>query len=489
MNPAMELNKRGRNVEKPIGDLKKEYSRCSFSQKAKDYFDSIARDYPRWREKMFYYIFHTTRFIRSIVPPNKRVLLIGGFTHELLESLEPSYGVGVGFSAKWVELANSRKPPPNISYQYCQPEDFVPEEKFDYVILINVADFTDDLLVLIGALQNFVNQDTTVIISMLNPLWHRLIQIASALGFRIPDSQRNLVASRALITALEIKRFRVTQVSQRILIPKRIPLLSWLFNQFLVRLPVMRHLAFIQYVFAKPLSVKTGSKSSCSIIIPCFNEEDNIVKCIERVPKLGSSTEILVVNDGSTDNTLKAANKVSEKRGDIVIVSYEKNRGKGAAVLEGMRRSRGDIIIILDADMTVPPEELVEFFEAIDNQVADFVTGTRFLYPMEREAMRFANYFGNILFSKLVEIIVGMECSDTLCGTKAMRAKSFTDFKLEDSSWGDFDLIFHAAKRRLKCVEIPVHYKTRLLGISKMNSFRSGIVFLRFCLRKWIELP
>ena len=204
---------------------------------------------------------------------------------------------------------------------------------------------------------------------------------------------------------------------------------------------------------------------------------------------MGHETEIIVVNDGSKDSTLLIAREMQRYYPNLMVVTYERNKGKGLAVLEGMKAASGDVMMILDADMTVPPEELSDFYEAIESGTADFVSGTRFLYPMEREAMRFANFLGNILFSKLIEIIVGSDCSDTLCGTKAMRRSDFLDFKIEDSAWGDFDLIFHAAKRKIKCVQVPVHYKSRIHGESKMKAFSSGFRFLRLCLKKWSELP
>lgn len=465
------------------------YLRSSFSQKTRRHFDAIAIDHPRRRKQMRYYIHHTTKFLRAAIPPQKKCLLIGVLSHEFLEALEPSLGVGLDISPEWVELANRPNPHPNISYHCVLPENFETKEKFDYVILLNVADHAEDLLLLVGSLNRFVHPDSTIILSFLNPLWHNLTRLASRLRIRIPDTERNLVASQMVSTALEVKRFRVTHICRRVLFPKWVPILSWFFNQFLVRLPLLRRLAFIQYVFAKPLPLSDANRKSCSVIVPCYNEEGNIAECIERIPRMGSFTEIVVVNDGSEDRTLPIVQKICRTRRNVTLVTYGNNRGKGAAVLEGMKRSKGDILMILDADMTVPPEELSEFYEAIECQAADFVSGTRFIYPMERQAMRLTNYLGNIVFSKLIEWIAGTDCSDTLCGTKAMRREDFEDFRPEDTSWGDFDLIFHAARRKLKCIQIPVHYKSRVNGVSKMKAFKSGITFLKLCVRKWAEIP
>jgi len=471
-------------------DDKAGIQRTSLSSRALAYFDSVVAS-PLREWKMESYFAHTTDYLTKVVPKDKKVLMIGCLTSEILEALQPSIGVGLDASRRLVDQLNLKhtNADSNLSFYACMPEKFDTDVKFDYVILLNIVDHSHDVLALIGSLQKFVHEDSRVIVSMMNPLWHSLTRLASRLKIRIPDYERNLVASRSLTTALEIKNFRVTDVCRRILMPKRIPFLTQVLNQFLARLPGFNALCFMQYISAKPMALRASASPSCSVLIPCYNEEGNIEECIRRVPQMGSFTEIVVINDGSKDRTHEIVNGLREQFPNLNFISYSKNRGKGNAVLTGLQQSAGDIVMILDADMTVPPEELVEFYEALASGASDFASGTRFLYPMEREAMRFANFVGNILFSKLVQIIVGSECSDTLCGTKAMRRIDFKGFKLEDSAWGDFDFIFHAARMKLKCVQIPVHYKSRVQGESKMKAFSSGVSFLKLCFRKWSELP
>jgi len=462
--------------------------RATLSPGAVRYFDTVVSS-NRWKKKMAAYREHTAQFLSQVVPPNKSVLLIGCLTAEILESLKPSVGVGLDVSEKAVREARANSQNSNIKYHCALPENFKTTTKFDYVILLNVVDHSEDVLALVDSVRKFVHEDSRVILSMLNPLWHPLVKFASRLKIRIPDYKRNLVGSRILATALEVKSFKVMDTCRRVLIPKRIPLVSWVCNQFLSRLPGLNAMCFLQYVTAKPAELKRAAHSSCTVIVPCYNEEGNIAECIRRVPEMGSFTEILVVNDGSKDRTVEVVRSMLSTYPNLTLITYEKNQGKGNAVLKGLQAAKGDYVMILDADMTVPPEELTDFYDSLESKTADFASGTRFLYPMEREAMRLANYFGNIVFSKLVEIIVGSKCSDTLCGTKAMRKVDFADFKLEDSAWGDFDFIFHAARRKLKCVEVPVHYKSRVAGESKMKAFSSGISFLKLCFRKWSELP
>ncbi len=377
--------------------------RPTLSAAALKYFDRVV-DSPSWKSKMSSYVSDTRDFLTKVIPQDKRVLVIGCLTADLLESLRPSVGVGLDVSEKAVRLARAASVDRNISYHCALPENFETEIKFDYVVLLNYVDHCEDITSLVESVRKFVHEDSRVIVSMINPLWHGLIQLASRLKIRIPDYKRNMVASRALGTSLEIKRFKTMEVCKRVLLPRHIPFLSRFVNQYLAKLPILNSLCFMQYVCARPLPFSDTPKSGVSVIVPCFNEEGNIAECVKRVPQMGKFTEIVVVNDGSKDNTLKVVEALRADYPNLTVITYEKNGGKGTAVWRGLRAAKGDIVMILDADMTVPPEELVEFYEALEYQAADFASGTRFLYPMEKEAMRFANYIGNILFSKLVQV-------------------------------------------------------------------------------------
>ena len=234
-------------------------------------------------------------------------------------------------------------------------------------------------------------------------------------------------------------------------------------------------------------SGRTNSEFSCSVIIPCHNENENLVECIERVPSMGK-TEIVVVDDGSSDRTLATAQMMAKADKRVRVVALEHNYGKGYAVSQGIQASTGDIVVILDADMTVRPEQLPDFVEAVASQAADFISGNRFFYPMEAGAMKHLNHLGNRFFSFFVTFVAGSPCSDTLCGTKAFRRKDFSNLRISDRSWGDFDLIFHAAHRKLSMGEIAVHYHERRSGESKMKPFQSGYRFLSQCVSKWAEI-
>jgi asparagine synthase (glutamine-hydrolysing) len=222
---------------------------------------------------------------------------------------------------------------------------------------------------------------------------------------------------------------------------------------------------------------------SCSVIIPCFNEEDNIRTCIEAVPYMGKWTEIVVVDDGSTDETARRARELAKEYGTLKIISYQENRGKAQAVKEGFDHAAGDVLMILDADMAVPPEELPLFFEALSRRQGIVVNGTRMVYPMEAGAMGRFRFLGNRFFSLVLTWITKQKVTDTLCGTKALLQRDYSKIKIGQSSWGDFDILLGAAAAGLEIVEVPVHYRRRKAGASKMRVLRDGVSLSLFCLR------
>ncbi len=221
-----------------------------------------------------------------------------------------------------------------------------------------------------------------------------------------------------------------------------------------------------------------------SVLIPCYNEEENIQECIKRI-NLPYDHEIIVIDDGSLDKTAEKAKEI--KRLNLKVVRYEKNQGKGNAVKVGIRNSSGDIIVIQDADMATPPEELPHILNPILEGEADFVNGTRFFYPMKKKVMRKLRVAGNKIYAKIISLIIGVNLTDSLCGFKAFNIKKFKNFELEEKSWPDFELIFKAKKNGLKIVEVPIHYKERKGGKTKMKILKDGLNFWRMIIKNVIN--
>lgn len=221
---------------------------------------------------------------------------------------------------------------------------------------------------------------------------------------------------------------------------------------------------------------------SASLIIPCYNENGNIEECIRRSADLGIFEEIIVVDDGSIDNTRTIVASLLGKYPNLQLVAYDRNCGKGTAVGRGIEKATGNIIAIFDADMSISPEDLPHFIEPMQLGEVDFLWGTRFQSSMERNAMRPLNYLGNIFLARWVQSVISVPCTDALCGVKVMWRKDFKDLVFKERSWGDLDLLFHAARLQLRCRELPVRYKRRVAGVSKMRTIRDGIGMLKFCL-------
>jgi len=212
-----------------------------------------------------------------------------------------------------------------------------------------------------------------------------------------------------------------------------------------------------------------------SVIIPCYNEEKNIRECVKRVPHFSYSYEIIVVNDGSKDNTAKVARSI--KRKELKIVSYDKNRGKGYAFKQGIKKAVGNFVICCDADMATMPEEIPLVIEPLIRDEVDFVNTSRLLLPMEKGAMKSLHVPGNYMFAILVSLIIRKKLTDTLSGFKAFRRTKLLG-KLKEDSWPDFEMLFQARKQNLRITEVPIHYKARRAGASKMKTFSHGFKML-----------
>jgi Glycosyl transferase family 2 len=148
---------------------------------------------------------------------------------------------------------------------------------------------------------------------------------------------------------------------------------------------------------------------------------------------------------------------------------------KSKNVWVGFDAAENDILMILDADLTVMPEELPRFLDAIASNRGEFINGSRLVYPIPREAMKVTNRAGNVAFSWLFSLLLGQRIKDTLCGTKVirrsdwLRMRKYVDYWGVSDLWGDYDLLLGAAKLNLRIVDLPVHYQERIAGVSKMT--------------------
>lgn len=450
----------------------------------KDYFERVAPAWEQWQRRNPFYHSSIAHLIGGMIPPDSSVLELGSGVGDLLASVEPSVGIGLNVAQALTERACQRHPQLKFYTSDIDsarvPEPFEPQ----YIVMTNMLDYVHDIWDVLESLKPRIHEHTLLVITTNNPLWAPVLRLASKLGLRFPESPRNFITNKDICSVLRLQGFDIVEDGLTLPVPKRIPIIGSLLNAIVPEIPVLRFISSLQYIAARPRLPRFPL--SCSVIIPCHNEEDNITECVRRVPNMGAWTEIVVVDDGSEDATREKVKEAMAQDSRVRLVILEQNQGKANAVRAGVQAARGDVLMILDADMAVTPEELPKFMIPLQNGTADFVNGTRLIYPMHGKAMRVANFLGNKGFCFLASKVIRQRVSDTLCGTKAFLKRDYVRMPLGGSErWGDFDLLFGAARLKLRILEIPVHYTERRAGKSKMRVMVDGWYFLWACLNAW----
>ena len=335
-------------------------------------------------------------------------------------------------------------------------------------------------------MKKMCDKDTRLIINIQNFLWNPLLNLAEKFGLKMPSIKLNWLNREDIINLLELENFEVIKTGQRFLLPFYIPVFSYLINRYIANLPIINKLCLTQYIIARPRP-EIRIEKSVSVLIPAMNEQGNIENALKRLPKMGTSTEIIFVEGGSSDDTWNEIKRMAEKYKDKWDIQHVKQdgQGKGDAVRKGFSMAKNDIFMILDGDLTVPPEDLPKFYEAIVSGQGEYINGSRLVYPMEDEAMRLLNIAGNKFFSIMFSWLLGQRLKDTLCGTKVLTRENylrlaanrhyFGDF----DPFGDFDLIFGSAKMNLKIIEVPIRYQAREYGSTNISRFKHGWLLIK----------
>ncbi len=441
----------------------------------------------KWIRRNKYYYECLKRLLRHLAEPGKRVLNIRCQTGFLLEALKPSYGVGLEISPEMVAVARAAHP--QFTYYEVFPEDFAPQEKFDYILLCDVGDIADVQKTLLR-LQTACERHTRLLIYTYNDAWEPLIALAQRLHLKIPQTQQNWLSEQDLIGLLTLSGFEWLKTYRSALFPKYVPLLSAFMNRVVAKLPLIGRLCMIEVLVAraKPKPVD-ASEFTVSVIVPCKDECGNIENAVLRMPELGRSTEIIFCDDKSTDGTADEVRRLQKLYPERNIRLVEgPGICKSKNVWAGFEAATGDILLILDADLTVMPEELPYFIHAITRGGAEFVNGSRLVYPVPKAAMKSANVFGNKFFGAVFSYLLGQRIKDTLCGTKVLwrtdweRIRPMIGAWGTMDRWGDYELLFGAARLNLRILDQPVHYQERIFGATKMTKvFKHGLIMLRMC--------
>jgi SAM-dependent methyltransferase len=456
--------------------------------------DNIAHERNRWITDNRYYYDAIKRLLRFIVEPGKRVLELRCETGHLLAAVEPSFGVGLDISEKMIGVA--RENFPRIHFVRSDPEDADVDETFDYIIVSHIFD-TVDIQTMLERVAAHCTPETRVLIINYNQLWEPILRLASAIGIRSPYVEPNWVSDQDVRGFLSLAGFRHLQTRRILLCPKYIPLVAALLNNVAAKAPLLRHLCMIQVIVARPEPAPRREEDvSVSIIVPCRNERGNVQAAVERIPNMGKHTEILFCDDKSTDGTADEVRRMQALYPDKDIrLLPGPGICKAENVWTGFRAAKGDVLMILDADLSVMPEELPFFFRALVSNRGEFINGSRLVYPVPKSAMKFFNQIGNKVFGIVFSFLLDHRFKDTLCGSKALWRKDWG--RIENNLgtwgirdlWGDYELIFGAAKLHLETVEVPVHYQERIYGVTKMTRvFWNGVRMLGICRGAWRKL-
>jgi len=433
---------------------------------------------------------------RYLVPPRSRVLELGCGTSELLAALEPSLGVGVDFAPELLKRAAQKYP--QLRFIQGDVEQLGLKTKFDYVILSDLVNDLWDVQTAIERLASVCTPTTRVIINFYSRLWTLPLGIAARMKLANPALNQNWLTLADLGNMLALSGFEVIRQWQEVLFPPAVPVLAPFCNRYLVKLWPFRHLALTNFVVAR-LAPETSSEAHgpeplVSVIVPARNEAGNIENVLRRVPEMGAGTEIVFVEGHSHDDTYAAIEAAIARHPERRMrLLRQDGAGKGDAVRLGFAEAAGGVLMILDADLTVAPEDLPRFYRALRSGRGEFINGVRFVYPMEKQAMRFLNFLGNKFFSVTFSWLLGQNVKDTLCGTKVLSRAHYDAIAANRSyfgdfdPFGDFDLIFGAAKLDLKIVDMPVRYHERTYGQTNIQRWRHGMLLLRmfsFALRR-----
>ncbi len=433
-----------------------------------------------------YYHHYLERTYQYIIPQGLKVLEIGCGKGDLLAAVKPSSGIGVDQSGEMIRLASQKHP--QLQFHHSAGEEVQLEGTFDVIILSDLLNNVWDVQELLAHLRQYCDDSTRIVINAYSRLWQPFLNLARKVGLAAPMLSQNWLTVDDLQNLLALEDFDVVQTSSEIILPINIPLVSYLANRYLAKVFPFRFLSLtnVLVVRKKPSLDTLPKKPLVSVIVAARNEEGNIENIFKRTPEMGGGTELIFVEGGSTDNTFGAIEKeIKNNPGKNVFAYQQTGKGKGDAVRLGFSKATGDILMILDADMTVPPENLPLFYNALVSGKGEFVNGVRLVYPMESQAMRFWNLVGNKFFSLAFSWLLGQSIKDTLCGTKVLTRKNYEKIAAnrayfgEFDPFGDFDLIFGAAKQNLKIVDLPIRYRDRHYGDTNISRWRHGVILLR----------
>ncbi len=463
-----------------------------------EHADKYASERRSWIQRTDYFHEADTEYMRFLVPENARVLDIGCGAGDLLAALKPSHGVGVDISPAMIKIAQNSHP--DLTFVTGDIENpavikTLEGEPFDFIVLSDTIGVLDDIQRALQSLVGLCHPDTRVIVSYYNYAWSPILKLLERLKLKMPQVELNYLPPADTAHIMDLAGFQLVKQEWRTLLPMKLLGLGPLINRYIGSLPYLRRLGVRNFTVARPMSIAPLPPQTVSVIIPCRNEKGNVEAALMRLPKFGKDLEVVFIEGHSQDGSFEEIERVAEAYKDQFNIQFARQDGvgKGDAMRKGYAMATGEVLMILDGDLTVPPEDLPKFYDALVSGNGNFINGSRMVYPMEDAAMRFLNLIANAVFAWIFSWLLNERITDTLCGTKVFtkahykRIEEGRSYFGDFDPFGDFDLIFGASKQNLKIIDMPIRYASRTYGETQISRFRHGVLLLRmvvFAFRK-----
>lgn len=361
----------------------------------------------------------------------------------------------------------------------------------NFIVLDGNLQREGDVIKFLEDIHSVCTSSTRVIITYYSMLWRPIGTFAASLDLRDRVAYENWITPEDTLNFALLTEFERVKNQIRILLPLKIPFFSNFFNRWFAPLPFFKYFSLLNFEIFRPIPQKSDESDdlSASVIIPMRNESGNVKAAFDRIPIMGPNDELIFVEGNSTDDTWEELQRCRDEYAQTdqrtIKITQQEGKGKKDAVYKGFSMAENNILMILDGDLTVPPEDLTKFYSAIVCKKGEFINGCRLVYSLENEAMRFLNIVGNKLFAIAFSYVLGQNLKDTLCGTKVFTRDTFARIQANQTffgdfdPFGDFDLIFGADRLGLKILEVPVRYRARTYGDTNISRFRHGWILLK----------
>jgi SAM-dependent methyltransferase len=422
-------------------------------------------------------------YYNLLIPADASVLEIGCGSGELLSQLRAARKTGLDLSATQIAAARLRLPHAEFFVQAGELID-LGDRRFDVIIISDTLNLAADVQHLLERLHLVSHPGTRLLINFQNSLWRPLLTLARVLGLKAEQPQNSWLASSDVLNLLQLAGWSSVCRQGRILVPFPAFGLGSPVNRWLA--PLLQWFCLTVFIVARPERQTAPRALTVSVVIPARNEAGNIAAAVARTAEMGAGTELIFVEGHSRDDTWAQIQKVAAANPHRKIkILQQTGKGKGDAVRAGFAVANGDILMILDADLTMPPEDLPKFYDVLASGRAEFANGVRLVYPMDEKAMQFLNLCANKAFGLIFTWLLGQPVKDTLCGTKVLSRTHYDSVAANRAyfgdfdPFGDFDLLFGAAKLNLKIADVPIRYRERTYGTTNIQRWKHGWLLLR----------